>query len=61
MFARQESLHAEEVGVEDGSENGLVHGDFRGDRADLGGEVEVAAQEEKPVILIVSNSNVHSS
>jgi hypothetical protein len=42
-------LHAEEIGVEDRGEAYLVYCDFRSQRKDFGGVVEVVAQEHEPV------------
>lgn len=42
-FARKHGLHAKEVGVEHGSEDGLVDCDLGNDRGDFGGEIEVSA------------------
>jgi hypothetical protein len=41
-------LHAEEVGVETGREEGLVYGDFYGKGEDVRGVVEVVGEEEEP-------------
>lgn len=46
---REERLHAEEIGVEDRGEAYLVYCDFRSQRKDFGGVVEVVAQEHEPV------------
>lgn len=42
-FTRENGLHAEEVGVEHGREDGLVDCDLGCDRGNLGGEIEVSA------------------
>lgn len=41
-------MYAEEVGVEDGGEDGLLDDDFREDGKGFRGEVEVVMEEHEP-------------
>ena len=43
-------MDTEEVGVEDGCENGLLDADFGEDREELGCEIEVVVKEHEPIV-----------
>lgn len=48
--SRQKALHPEEVCVEDGCEDDLIHNDFDANGEDLRAVVEVARQPQEPVV-----------